>query len=495
MKCDASTQTSELSDGEERRARTSRLKRDTCRARPSETNISSGPKPAAGKELSSMSPTDTSAAGPVGTADKHRLQAAWVLSRDSPLGVPKQAAQSSVAPEHVGITAASGAGSSCSSLPSPAAKGKEKEVFNFEGSFTDGGMSIGAEQHFRLQDQPGLSVSLGQPGAGAPSAPALGAAENNTTDNPFQEKAGPGQAAAGSCGAKVSTSAEPPAYDYSQVRREWEARFGPGKRAGGALLRKRSLEGPEPSESSTSGLSSASMPASGVSTSQLPAPSPGQLLGSKPASLAPTAAAIPRSASAESPGPSQGGASPAIRLALPARAALSEPSYQAPQQGLAVAAAPAVQPAPILDTPAAPVPGPYGDAVPDAPQARAPPLVGESPAPDAAPPSHAAESVAGIRSCAEPQHGAAQRSGSSSDVSVLLPPEAPDTATPSMSGDSFTDPGPPGDDSTFVTSRATSMACTLSPEEHPTPETPQGLSPSADMGSQILGSGRQIRVM
>ena len=79
-----------------------------------------------------------------------------------------------------------------------------------------------------------------------------------------------------------------------------------------------------------------------------------------------------------------------------------------------------------------------------------------------------------------PQHGSAQRSGSSSDASALVPAEAPDTATPSMSGDSFTDPGPLGDDSTFVTSRATSLARTLSTEEFPPAETPQGSSPSAE---------------
>ena len=49
-----------------------------------------------------------------------------------------------------------------------------------------------------------------------------------------------------------------------------------------------------------------------------------------------------------------------------------------------------------------------------------------------------------------------------------------------MSGDSFTDPGPLGDDSTFVTSRATSLARTLSTEEFPPAETPQGSSPSAE---------------
>ena len=478
-KCDASTQTSDLSDGEERRARRSRLKRVTRRAHPLETEMSIGPKPRAGQGHSSASPSDTSTAGPVGSADKHSLQAAWVQGRDGLQGASKEAAQSSAGPEHAGVKAASEAGSSCSSLPSSAAKGKEKEASDFGGNLTAGSMDTGTDQRLRLQDQPSPSAFLGQPGAGAPSAPALGSAGVNVAGYPFQEKAAPDEIAASSSAAKAPLSAEPSAFDHSQVMRAWEARFGPGKQAGAPLPRKRSLEGPEPSESSTSGLSSASAPASGVATPQLPVLGPGQLLGSGAALLAPTAAGIPRSASAESPGPSQGGASPAVPLRLPARPALSEPLYQAAQQGPNPAAAPAVHPEPVLDAPEAPLPA-ADDHVSDGPEAQAPPPAGGVPAFDGAAHGHAVASAAGVCGRAQPQHGSAQHSGSSSDASALVPAEAPDQATPSMSGDSFTDPGPLGDDSTFVTSRATSLARTLSTEEFPPAETPQGSSPSAE---------------
>ena len=397
--------------------------------------------------------------------------------RDGVQGASKEAAQSSAGPQHAGAKAASEAGSSCSSLPSSAAKGKEKEVFDFEGNPTAGSMSMGAEQHYRLQDQPGPSIFLGQPGAGATSSSPLGAADGSVTGNPFQEKAAPDEAVASSSAAKGPAPAEPAAFDYSQVRRAWEARFGPGKQAGAPLPRKRSLEGPEPSETSTSGLSSVSVPASGVSTPQLPVPGSGQLLGSAVGPLAYSAAVIPRSASAESPGPGQGGASPAIPYALPTRPALSEPPYQAPQQGPGPAAVPAVHPEPFLGAPAASVPAAQDEHALDPPEAQAP--TGSAPAPDAAAPKHAVGSAAGVGERAQPQHGSAQCSGSSSDASALLSAEAPDTATPSVSGDSFTDPGPLGDDSTFVTSRATSLARTLSTEEFPPAEAPQGSSPSA----------------
>ena len=477
-KCDASTQTSDLSDGEERRARRSRLKRVTRRAHPLETDISIGPKPRAGQGHSSASPSDTSAAGPVGSADKHSLQAAWVQGRDDLHGASKEAAQSSAGPEHAGVKAASEAGSSCSSLPSSAAKGKEKEAFDFGGNFTAGSMDFGTEQQLRLQDQPSPSAFLSQPGTGAPLTPALESTGVNVAGSPFQEKTASDEAAASSSAAKA-LSCEPSAFDCSQARRGGEARFGSGKQAGAPLPRKRSLEGPEPSESSTSGLSSASAPASGVSTPQLPVPGPGQLLGSGAALLAPPAAVIPRSASAESPGPSQGGASPAVPLRLPARPALSEPLYQAAQQGPGPAAAPAVPPEPVLDAPEAPLPAADHHGF-DGPEAQAPPPAGSVPASDGAAHGHAVGSTAGVCGRAQPQHGSAQRSGSSSDAPALVPAEAPDTATPSMSGDSFTDPGPLGDDSTFVTSRATSLARTLSTEEFPPDETPQGSSSSAE---------------
>ena len=424
-----------------------------------------GPKPKAGQERSSASPTDASAAGLIGSADKHSLQAAWLQGREGLQGASKEAAQSSARPEHAGVTAASEAGSSCSSLPSSSAKGKEKEILDFGGHLTVGSLGMSTEQQLRLQDQPSPSASLSQPGAGVTSAPALGAAGVSVAGSSFREKAFSDEAAASSTAAKAPATAEPPAFDYSQVRRAWETRFGPGGQAGPPLLRKRSLEGPEPSECSTSGLSSASVPASGVSTPQPPVPGPGQPLGGSMAPSASTAAVIPRSASAESPAPSQGGASPAVPLRLPARPALSEPLYQAVQQGAGSAAAPAVHPQAILDAPEAPLPA-ADDHVFDGPEAQAPPPAGSVPASDVA---------------AQPQHGSAQRSGSSSDASALVPAEAPDTATPSMSGDSFTDPGPLGDDSTFVTSRATSLARTLSLEEFPPAETTQGSSPSADL--------------
>ena len=164
---------------------------------------------------------------------------------------------------------------------------------------------------------------------------------------------------------------------------------------------------------------------------------------SLPSSLAAQSGAVNlhRSASLEVPGPSEGASSPdAISLAgLGLSAPLQSPAY-APEQ----ASRPVSSHVPV-------------------------------PEPNPALCSQSLDSMSIQQTQQAPQSRVAQRSSDSSEATVPSLLEAPDTATPSASDESFGYPNQ-ADDSTFVTSRATSLARTLTPEDFPLAEIPHSFS-------------------
>ena len=457
LKCDASTQTSDFSDREERRLRTSRLKRES-RGAALEGAVSVSPKPRATPcSLGSL-------LGPLATpaGDPLREQGAWLAAEASPPITgrderPAPAAADALGAGHIGGKAVSEAASSSSSVPSAAAKGKQKEGQPETGLSTAGRGPTGTEQQFRLPEQPEscttdqqIAAAVGQ----GHTAPEIAAS--------LDKGKGPqGKAAIGSSEAEPEVADESPGSDFRAIRRAWEERFGPAGQARAPPLRKRSLEGGNLSES-TSGYSSASFPASGISTPQLPGPM--QPSGSAPIQSAlvgqSASVAIHRSASLQAPGPSEDGSSPdgppaVLGVSVPRESHVHQPISQAPAHATRPLASPRV-PVPVRTAQEATSSSGL-DVSPDT----------KAVLPDQAP----LPSVLKLPA----QRSLAQQGSDSSEVTPPPLPEAPDSATPSASNESFGDPNQ-GDDSTFVTCRATLLARTITPEDYPPADTAQSFA-------------------
>lgn len=261
---------------------------------------------------------------------------------------------------------------------------------------------------------------------------------------------------AASC-SSAEVAGEAPALDFRQIRRAWEERFGPSRQLGAAPLRKRSLEGPSLSDS-TSGCSSASFPASSASTPLLPS------IG--PTSGSTSAQAVPLSINRlafEASGPSVDGSSPdaASRTALRAAAPLETSPVSVPRSQIPVSASRPVV-SQFIDAPEQQETSSSGLDV--------------SPDPDPALPHRSLELLSGQQTQQQPPSSrAGQHSSDSSEATIPSLLEAPDTATPSASEESLGDPNQ-ADDSTFLGSRGTSLARTLSPEELALPEIPHSSS-------------------
>ena len=454
LKCDASTQTSDFSDREERRLRTSRLKRES-RSPALEGAISVSPKPrAAPCSLGSLlGPSAVPAGDPLGAQAAGRASEAYppITCRDER---PAPAAADAPDVGHIGGKAASEAASSSSSMPSAAAKAKQKEEQPETGLSTAGQGLTGTEQQSRLPEQSEscttdqqISAEVGQGHTAPETAPSLDKGKGHQ-----------GETAIGSSGAKAEVADESPGSDFRAIRRAWEERFGPAKQARAPPLRKRSLEGGNLSES-TSGYSSATFPASGTSTPQLPGPRQPSGSGLVQSTLEGRSApvAIHRSASLQAPGPSDHSSSPDGPLAVPG---VSAPREAHVHQPISQAPAHAKRP---LAAPHVPVP------VCTAQEATSSSGLDVSPDNKAVLPDQASlPSVLKLPA----QRSLAQQGSDSSEVTLPPLPEAPDSATPSASDESFGDPNQ-GDDSTFVTSRATSLARTITPEDFPSADTGQ----------------------
>ena len=521
LKCDASTQTSDFSDREERRLRTSRLRRES-RGAVLEGTVSISPELTAGpvsydSAAGSSAPiaaepirtSGTQAACQSSRAGSHGLKgdenservasaARWTLpgpgGHDSAAGSQVQPAvelpsthgahfpgpsasacfSTSAGPQEfegnkattpaaeaapsIGAVrgeAVSDAASSGSSVPSAALKGKEKAAPVESMVFTAGYEATGTEQHSRPPEQSESSITEGEPGTAVAGRQGhalgdakLGAAGSQDSGRALYEKS-----AACSTDTKAELADEAPTLDFSQIRRAWEERFGPSKRSRVLPLQKRSLESPGFSDS-TSSCSSASFPASGTSTLLLPDPL--QLPSSMAAQSAP--ANLHRSASLELPGPSEGASSPDVvpLAALGLSAPPHSPVY-APEQ--------------------ASRPVSFHVPVQQATQQQASSKGGLVISPDPGPALHSQslDSMSIQQTQQAPQSKVAQRSSDSSEATVPSLLEAPDTATPSASDESFGYPNQ-ADDSTFVTSRATSLARTLTPEDFPLAEIPHSFS-------------------
>lgn len=468
--CNASTQTSDLSDREDRRLRTPRLKRGS-RGATLEGAVSISPKPraACGRTLS---PTSSAAPHAAGLAESGGLQPAWLMGAAALQGTggAEELAEAPAAGDdpqstgHIGRMAVSEDAGSSPRQPSAIAKGKEKDIEIQEGLRMARHASTETEQQFRLPSETGQSTVAGHQDACGPEAE--GTARQSTEPEAAsrqqeQEPLHAESAAVSSEPKKAQLPAEEPAFHYRQIRRAWEERFGPSRQSRAPLLRKRSLEGLGLSES-TSGCSSASFPASGVPTPQLPGLS--GLVGSTHAHAASAPSAIPIAASLNVLGRNEG-ASSADAAPPPTPVAPVPPAANQP-----------VQHAPVH------VNMPEACHVPVSDSTTAQPAAGDSvPNPEAD--QSLSGQVAEGRLLREqqlqlpPQRGLAPHDSESSETAAQLKlSEAPDTATPSASEESFEDPNQ-ADDSTFVTSRATSLARTLTPEEFPPAEIPQSFAP------------------
>ena len=263
-----------------------------------------------------------------------------------------------------------------------------------------------------------------------------------------------GQPAAGCSSAEVV--GEAPALDFREIRRAWEERFGPSRQST-TPLRKRSLERPSLS-GSTSDCSSASFPASELSIP--PQPGVGQPLGSAAAQAVPVSM---RRLAFEAPGPSVDGSSPdaAPLTALGVSAALKESPVSVPNSRFSV-------------HPSRPVASQFPTASEQ--QGTSSSGLDVSPDPDPGLPGQALGPVSIQQTQQQPPLSrAGQHSSDSSEATIPSLLEAPDSATPSASDGSFDDPNQ-ADDSTFIASRGTSLARTLSPEELALPEIPHSSS-------------------
>lgn len=351
--------------------------------------------------------------------------------------------------------AVSDAASSGSSMPSAALKGKEKAAPVESMVFTAGYEATGTEQHSRPPEQSESSITEGEPGTAVAGRQghALGDAKLEAAGSQDSGRALYEKPAAGSTDAKAELADEAPALDFSQIRRAWEERFGPSKRSRVLPLQNRSLESPSFSDS-TSSCSSASFPASRTSAPLLPGPM--QLLSSMAAQSA--AVNFHRSASLEVPGPSEGALSPdAIPLAALGLSAPPQSPVYAPEQ----ASRPISFHVPVQQATQQQATSNGGLVIISDP---GPALRSES-----------LDSISIQQTQQAPQGRVAQRSSDSSEAFVPSLLEAPDTATPSASDESFGYPNQ-ADDSTFVTSRATSLARTLTPEDFPLAEIPHTFS-------------------
>ena len=454
LKCDASTQTSDFSDREDRRLRGSRLRRES-RGAALDGAVSISPKPRDGRG-SYDSAAGSSAPSAVDLLDARGAQPAWQSSRATPESLaeeepPRPAAE---ATSNIGGNEGSGAASSSLSMPSAAAKGKERETAVDHMVFTASPGVTGPGQQYGLGDLPESSTvdRAAHSGAYAEQGNPVRPQAASTQE---RERAVEEQPAAGSGNAEVA--GEAPALDFRQIRRAWEERFGPSRQSMAPPLRKRSLEG-QSFSGSTSGYSSASFPASGVCTPLLP--STGQLPSSAAAQAVPVSA---RTSAFEVAGSSLGGSSPdtASLAAFGVSAPLRESHVSVPESHVPVQAS---QPA------ASQLPAGLEQ------QGTSSSGLDVSPDPDPALPGQSLQPLSIQQAQQQPLPSrAGQHSSDSSEATIPSLLEAPDTATPSASDESLGDPSQ-ADDSTLAASRGTSLARTLSPEELALAEIPHSSS-------------------
>ena len=457
LKCDASTQTSDFSDREDRRLRGSRLRRES-RGAALDGAVSISPKPRAGPG-SYDSAVGSSAPSAADLLDARGAQTAWPSSSLAPESLaeeepPRPAAEAT--PSSGGNVAAVAAGSSLS-MPSAAAKGKERETAADHMVFTASPGVTSPGQQLRRLDLPETSTVNREANEGAFAEEVLATNDPRPQGANSQEmgRALEEQPAAGCSNAVVA--AEAPALDFRQIRRAWEERFGPSRQSTAPPLRKRSLEG-QSFSGSTSGYSSASFPASGMSTPLLPGT--GQLPGSTAAQAVPVSA---RTLTFEAPGSSVGGSSPdaAPCTAFGAPAPQQDSPVSVPESHFPVNAS-----------------QPVASQVSAAPEQQGTSSSGldVSPDPDPALPGQSLQLLSIQPAQRQPlPSGAGQHSSDSSEATIPSLLEAPDTATPSASDESLGDPSL-ADDSTLVASRGTSLARTLSPEELALAEIPHSSS-------------------
>ena len=457
LKCDASTQTSDFSDREDRRLRGSRLRRES-RDAALDGAVSISPKPRA-EQGSYDSAAGSSAPSAADLLDARGVQPAWHSSRGVPesLAEEEPPAPAAEAAPSSGGDVASGAARNSLSMPSAAAKGKERATAVDHMVFTASPGVTGPGQQHRRPDLPESSVASREASAGGYSEQIQPVNHPRPQEASSQEMGRvAGEQPVASC-SKTEMAGEAPALDFRQIRRAWEERFGPGRQSTAPPLRKRSLEGASFS-GSTSGCSSASFPASGASTPLLPGT--GHPPGSAVARVVPVSV---RTSAFEAAGSSAGGSSPdAAPLtafgvsALPREPPVSVPKSQFPVQ--------ASQPT-ASQFPAA-----------QEQQGTSSSGLDISPDPDPALPGQSLEPLS-IQQAQQQRltSGAGQHSSDSSEATIPSLLEAPDTATPSASDESLGDPSQ-ADNNTLVASRGTSLARTLSPEELALAEIPHSSS-------------------